>query len=129
MTRPGGMLAVWAYDLHRIGPGVNEVLDRYYNDIIGSYWPPERRLVEEGYRTIAFLFREPLTPTFEMRHDWTLTQLMDYMGTWSATKYYQKANGQDPREIVRADLTAAWGRPEGTRTVYWPIHLRIGYVE
>ena len=54
----GGILAAWCYQLHTVSPEVDAVIRRLYADILGSYWPPERRLVEQGYRTLPFPFEE-----------------------------------------------------------------------
>jgi SAM-dependent methyltransferase len=128
VARPDGVLAVWAYGLHRVGPGVDEVLKRYYSEIVGPFWPPERRHVEEEYRTIPFPFRGLPSPSFEMRHGWNLRNMLDYLGTWSATKRYEQANGHDPRSLIAVDLSTAWGGPEVVREVRWPLHLRMGSV-
>ena len=56
VLKPGGVLAVWTYGLLRINPAVDAVIQRLYTDIVGAYWPPERRHVEDGYRALAFPF-------------------------------------------------------------------------
>jgi hypothetical protein len=43
------------------GGRIDEVLDDYYDRVVGPYWPPERRWVETGYRTPAFS-RSPRCP-------------------------------------------------------------------
>ncbi|HEU5040829.1 MAG TPA: class I SAM-dependent methyltransferase, partial [Gemmatimonadales bacterium] len=41
---PGGLLAVWTYGRHWVDSGpVDEVLDHFYREVVGPYWPPERR--------------------------------------------------------------------------------------
>jgi SAM-dependent methyltransferase len=51
---PGGVVAVWTYEKFRVDPGVDAVIDQFYSGVVGPYWPPERRLVEQGYRTLPF---------------------------------------------------------------------------
>ena len=60
LLAPGGVVAVWTYGRHHVdgGAAVDEVLDDYYDRIVGPYWPPERRWVETGYRTLRFPFAE-----------------------------------------------------------------------
>ena len=74
VTRPDGVIAVWCYQLHSITPEIDAIVNHYYSDIVGADWPPERRLVEEGYRTLAFPFREVTPPRFHMVHRWDLSQ-------------------------------------------------------
>ena len=126
VAAPGGLLAVWVYDLLRVAPAVDAVLLRYHEEIVGRYWPPERKWVDERYQSIPFPFEELPTPCFEMRAAWTLADLTGYLDTWSAAKRYQRERGEDPLDSIRPDLQAAWGEPRTTREVRWPLILRVG---
>ena len=54
ITKPSGsIIAVWCYALAEIAPAVDAVTWRYYHDVVGKYWGPERRLVEQCYRGIS----------------------------------------------------------------------------
>jgi ubiquinone/menaquinone biosynthesis C-methylase UbiE len=128
VTRPDGVVAVWCYQLHSITAEIDAIVNHYYADIVGADWPPERRLVEEGYKTLAFPFDEITPPAFQMVHRWDLSQVLGYLGSWSATQRYQKRTGADPLELIRSELTAAWGDPGAPRDVTWPLHLRVGRV-
>jgi SAM-dependent methyltransferase len=124
---PGGALAVWSYNLARISPEVDAVVDRTAHEIVGPYWPPERRWVDEEYRTLPFPFAEVEVPPLWMEDRWSLDRLLQYIGTWSATNRYSQANGRDPRELIRRELEEAWGDPGLSRTLRWPIMMRAGY--
>lgn len=126
VTRPGGLLAVWAYALFRCAPEIDEVIWEFYDGILGKYWSPERRLVEQGYRTLSFPFQERQTPEFLMESSWTLEQVLGYLGTWSALKRYREVEGRDPLPASADRLLAAWGNPEEARPLRWPIRLRVG---
>ena len=105
---------------------VDAVVDRFYSDVIGPYWPPERRYVDEGYRTLPFPWREAVTPTFSLRTDWTLDQVLGYVATWSAVLRYRDAHpGRDPLPDLRRQLATHWP-VAGTLRLVWPIHLRLG---
>ena len=127
VLKPGGLLAAWAYAHCDVdGAAVDAVITRLYVDLTGPYWPPERDLVDAGYRTIPFPFVEIATPAFPMIARWTVDQLLAYLRSWSATQRYIKANQIDPVGLVEADLRAAWG--SGARDVRWQFHLRAGRV-
>lgn len=123
---PGGAVVAWCYNLLDVDPRVNAVIGRYYSQVVGVYWPPERRLLEAGYRTVPFPFREIEPPHFEMTAEWTLDHLLGYLATWSATERYRRARGEDPLEAIAGDLRSAWGDPEQSRPVRWPLNLRAG---
>jgi ubiquinone/menaquinone biosynthesis C-methylase UbiE len=127
VLEPEGVLAVWAYGINQVaGEAVNQLVQDYYTNIVGPYWPPERKLVEEGYRSISFPFTELTTPAFRMEAHWTLDQLIRYFSTWSATTRYIKANGMNPLESLAAGLAREWGDPNSPRLVDWPLALRVG---
>jgi SAM-dependent methyltransferase len=127
VLKPGGVLAVWAYGIDEIeGDEVNRLAQDYYFNIVGPFWPPERKLVEEGYRTIPFPFAEIAPPSIRMEMRWTLHQVLGYFGTWSATSRFIKANGVDPLESLSMALSRAWGDPATSRRVTWPLALRVG---
>lgn len=121
-----GVLAVWCYNLLEISPPLDEIINRFYADTVGEFWPPERRLLEEGYRTIHFPFEELSAPQFHTEESWTLPDLIGYLGTWSATKRFIDARGFDPLEPLAGELLPVWGDPESAKPVRWPLYLRAG---
>jgi ubiquinone/menaquinone biosynthesis C-methylase UbiE len=127
VLRPTGVLAAWAYGVDEVeGDQVNPLVQDYYSTTVGPYWPPERKLVEDGYRTIPFPFAEITTPMFRMETRWTLDQLLGYFSTWSATNRYLKATGRNPLESLSANLSRVWGDANSPRLVTWPVSLRAG---
>jgi hypothetical protein len=103
----------------------NEIMQHFYSEVVGPYWPPERRMVETGYSTISLPFEEIPAPEFMMRAEWTLTQLLGYCRTWSATTRYIAARDVDPVDELGARLLPEWGPPENPQTVAWPMAVRV----
>jgi SAM-dependent methyltransferase len=128
VVRPGGVLAAVSYGEVRVEGSPDRVVSRFYHDMIGPYWPPERRYVDEGYATIPFPFPEIDAPPFAMEAAWTLEHVVGYLGTWSAVKEYERINGANPLALIGEELAAAWGDPEQARRVSWPLALRVGRV-
>jgi len=120
----GGIVAAWSYEKFRVAPDVDAVVDRFYDGVIGEYWPPERRYVEEGYRTLPFPWREIPAPSFELECDWDLEEVMGYLATWSAVQRCRERTGADPLPALRVELERLW--LGGRRRLAWPIHLRLG---
>jgi hypothetical protein len=92
--------------------------------VVGQYWPPERRYVELGYRTLPFPWREEPVPRFALQNDWDLDQVMGYLATWSAVQRCRDRTGEDPLPAVREELEPLWSGSR--RRLTWPIHLRLG---
>ncbi|HEY6484201.1 MAG TPA: class I SAM-dependent methyltransferase [Steroidobacteraceae bacterium] len=122
-----GVLAVWSYgSLHVEGDGIDTLLQHFYHDIVGPYWPAERRLVEAGYRALPFPFAPLEPPAFQMREQWPLAHLLGYLRTWSATGRYVEVSGTDPVIALENRVAPVWGPPETARRVTWPLSLRVG---
>jgi len=126
VVRPGGVLALWAYQLGLITPEIDAAVLRFYQGPIDTYWPPERRHIEAGYCDFEFPFSELPVPKVAMQLDWTLTQLATYLRSWSAVVRFRKEKGFDPVEALERELAPLWG--EGARRVTWPLVGRIGRI-
>ena len=126
VLKPTGVLAIWSYNLLEIEPAIDTVVNEFYYVTVGPYWPPERAFVEDGYRDLPFPFAEIHPPAFSMTAAWSLNNLLGYLRTWSASQRFQREKGHDPVALIEAKLRDFWADPEGTRTVRWPLTLRVG---
>ena len=108
------------------GDAENELVQDFYASVVGPYWPPSRKMIEDGYRSIPFPFTEITPPAFRMEVRWTMEQLLGYFSTWSATNRFIKATGQNPLEPLSEKLKQVWGKQDSPRSVVWPLTLRIG---
>ena len=128
VLRPDGAIAVWTYALPTLDePRLDAALGRFA-DTVDAWWPPERRHVDAGYRTLPFPFDEIATPTFELEAVWSLAAFVGYLGTWSSVTRYRAATGCDPVTAHQPALAAAWGNV-AVRHVRWPISLRAGRLQ
>ena len=126
VLHPGGLLALWTYHLfHTPRPEFDAVIQHYYRDIVGAYWPPERVWVDHGYRGMEFPFVELDAPEFTIELEWTLEHVLGYLRSWSATQAYSKATGKDPIQSIEHKLQRHW--PDTVNlTIIWPMALRVG---
>jgi SAM-dependent methyltransferase len=129
VLKPGGLFAAWTYTLMRGEPELNTLVEDFYTNIVGPWWPSERRWVDLGYRDMPFPCTDIPTPEFEIRRQWTLADLLAYLRTWSATQRCIKETGADPCTALGERLKDVWPRPESEKTIIWPIAMRCGRVE
>jgi ubiquinone/menaquinone biosynthesis C-methylase UbiE len=126
VLKPNGILAAWVYATNHVeGERIDAIVQGFYSNVVGPYWPPERAMTENGYSTIAFPFPEINAPEFRMEAHWTLSQLLGYFSSWSATNRFIKAKGCNPIEPLRAALANHWGDLDAPRLVTWPLTVRI----
>ena len=129
VLKPDGLLAAWTYGLLRGDPELNAMVRDFHANIVGRYWPPERRWVDLGYHGMPFPFDDIATPGFEIRLEWTLADLLAYLRTWSATQRCIRDTGSDPCLVLGKRLRKIWPDPAATRTIIWPIAMRCGRIE
>jgi hypothetical protein len=127
VAKQGSAIAIWCYSLCHIDPAVDEVLLHYYHNVVGRYWDPERKFVDDEYRNVPFPFAEVKSPELDIEVVWKIDHLFGYLRSWSATQKALQALGRDPIEDVRAALEKAWG--DRALRVVWPIAIRAGKIE
>lgn len=123
VLKPSGIIAVMGYGLFRTNPETEAVIDHLYRDILGPYWDPERKYLEDNYEGIPFPFEEIKTPEFSFSENWTYEHLIGYLNTWSATKHYEAATGNNAVDLVKEDLKSTFGKEN---KVIFPTLFRLG---
>ncbi len=127
VAKPGGVLAAWTYGVLAVeGEEVNGAVQHFYHDVVGPYWPPERRHVEDGYRALPFPFAAVAAPAFEMTASWSLRELLGYFRSWSATARFVAVQGYDPVTTLERELSPMWG--DRRHTIRWPLAMKVGVV-
>ena len=120
------LFAAWTYTLLQGEPDLNAIVHDFYANTVGPWWPPERRWVDRAYRDMPFAFDDIATPDFEIRCEWTMSDLLAYLHTWSATQRCIKETGGDPCATLGKQLRDIWPDPATTKIIIWPIALRCG---
>jgi SAM-dependent methyltransferase len=128
VAKHGAVLVAWGYGLAQIDPPIDDIIAWFYSHVVGPYWPPERRYIEQNYQTLPFPFSEIAMPGFMMHANWNLNALCDYLGTWSATRRYQQQRGDDPIPALREELAQYWGERMRVRSVDWSLFVRAGRI-
>lgn len=125
---PDGVIAAWCYGSCHAGSDVEPLLRDFENGTVGAYWHPGRRWVDEGYQTIPFPFEEIAAAAFELRVRWSLSQLGEYISSWSAVAKFRRDRGEDPVAPLLEQIAKHWGPTDRTRDVTWPLSIRVGRV-
>ena len=125
VLKPGGVLVAWGYQDMIAPSGVDAAIDPF-RETIEPYWPPERDLIDAAYAGFDWPFEPIAVPRMAMAAEWTLSRMLVYFSSYSATRRYIEANGRDPLDAHAAEIAAAWGDPAATRTLRWPmfVHAR-----
>jgi SAM-dependent methyltransferase len=122
---PQGLIIAIGYGLIEVNPEIDKVVYRLYHDILGDYWPPERKYVENRYEDVPWPFKPLNTPAFDIKGLWDIKQFMGYLSTWSALKLFENKHQFNPLSEVADDLKAAWAGEE-YRKVRFPLFVKGG---
>ena len=128
VARPGGLLALVTYAVMEVDPQIEKLVEQFYWHTLEGHWPPERRVVEEGYRSLPFPFEPVQSPALALEHRWNADELLGYVRTWSAVQSLKKAGRAADLERFGEELRRAWGDPATARLIRWPLSLRLGRV-
>lgn len=120
-----GVIALISYGVLKLEPTLDERFQKFYREEIAAYWPPQRKLVDEGYATIAFPFEELETPLLAIQLEWTLSDFLGYLSTWSAVRSAKEAGREDVLLRFANEVAELWDG-DGRRSVSWPINMRVG---
>jgi SAM-dependent methyltransferase len=126
VLQPGGLLAAWCYSLCRIEGPIDELVEFFYRVTVGAFWPPERRLVDEGYRSVALPIDELDVPPLDLVAEMTFPQFLGYVETWSAVQRCIAVRGRDTLDSFARSVAERWGAPSISRRVTFPLHVRAG---
>jgi hypothetical protein len=124
VAKPGCVMSLWGYGLLSVNPDFDWQLKDFYKNVVGPYWDPERRLIDESYTTIPFPFQEISCPLFSFTKQWSIAHLEGYLNTWSATQKYIAAMNSNPVTKFIADNANAFG--EGFQEIKFPLFIRLG---
>ncbi|ESK40075.1 hypothetical protein P256_00514 [Acinetobacter nectaris CIP 110549] len=128
ISKENTILALITYGVLHVEGTVDKLIQEFYYTTIGSYWPKERKHVENGYANLPFPFHELPFPKLNMEEFWNLEDLINYFNTWSAVKEAEKISGVNPTDQLRTNLQMLWGNPYSKKKIIWPLSIRVGSV-
>lgn len=125
VLRPRGILLVVGYGWSTVSPEFDAAFGRCVVKPIKAFWPPQNALLWNRYRDLPFPFERLELPEMRIEATWSLAQMLDYVGTWTATRRYVAE--VEPGFLARAavELAAPWGAEE-RRVVAMPLLAMCG---
>jgi SAM-dependent methyltransferase len=127
VAKDGGIIAYWGYALFRVNPEVDRIVDDFYVNVVGPYWDPERKLIDQHYSTIEFPFEKISAPEFDFSFEWTVEELRGYIATWSAVQKFIDDKGFDPVAGLMDRLRPVL--PKGKVRVGFPLFVMVGRIK
>lgn len=125
VLRPSGVIAAWSYGMVAVDAAVDRIVDWFYRERVGRYWPAERQHIETGYADLPFPYDEVSVGDWRIDAMLSRVQLAGYIGTWSALRHARDAELHDPLIEFIARLHEVWPGDE-RRAASWPMIARVG---
>lgn len=119
VLRPGGVLVAWGYQDIDVPTEIAAAVAAFQVEI-AAFWPDERRWVDAAYAGFQWPFDAVPAPMLEITAEWSLSRMLRYFSSYSATKRYHEHSGVDPVALHRAAIAEAWGDTP-TRRLRWPL--------
>ncbi|HMT29544.1 MAG TPA: class I SAM-dependent methyltransferase [Bacteroidia bacterium] len=125
ILKPGGLLALFGYVLPTINEEVDSVIHEFYEGVLGKYWDPERKIVDDRYRSIPFPYQKITNNGFEKSYEWSKEQLIGFLSSWSAVQHYKKSTGEDAMEKLLKPMGEVWTDGDVKRITF-PVFVIAG---
>jgi ubiquinone/menaquinone biosynthesis C-methylase UbiE len=132
LLKPDGILAAVTYDLNYFDvPEAQKELLYLYNHILGKYWSPKRKMVDDNYASIDFPYSQTLQRfMIPLRKTMSLSNYINYLNTWSSIQNYRKENPDQQVNILeefKRRLMAKLGIKDEQEQIefVWEMHLII----
>ncbi|MFT3893994.1 MAG: class I SAM-dependent methyltransferase [Anaerolineales bacterium] len=124
VLKPMGVLTIWSYGFFSVNAEIDTFIDAELYKPIDPFWAEGNRQMFRGYSDVSFPFDAIQDlPTFSMKMDWDLGQLLAFLQTWSAVKRYTVERGINPVDEVEPRLRSLWGDAETIKAVKMPLIL------
>jgi SAM-dependent methyltransferase len=124
VCRPGSVLAVWTYHPGRVEPPFHDVFRRAW-DRMRPWFRGGNHLVDNGYRTLLLPGTPEPIPAFEVRSDWTLDQVLDFVRSLHAYRVLREETGEDPLPALAGELAPLFGDGRRVLPFRMPLFLRV----
>ena len=129
VSKPGGIIAIWGYNLITThNDKIDAVIYQFYHEIIGPYWDAERKFVEENYNTIPFPFSLISSRNFSIDNEWSKSDLIGYLNSWSAVQHFIAAKNFNPVDKFTGELAGYWP-DDAMQPISFPVFVKLGQVK
>lgn len=124
VVRNGGVLAAWTYHVAHVAAPFDAILWPFYRDVVGPYFAPGARWVDDRYEGIELPGRRLETPPFVAAVRWTASEILMFMRTWSGVQAFIEATGKDPVAAIAPEVKRLCGSGDSVHELQWPLYLR-----
>jgi hypothetical protein len=88
VARADAFFCAWGYVWPQCPPAIEQGLVVPLLELLNPFWAANNRIIIDGYRPddVGFPFVPIRAPSFAIQVNWTLSEFVNYLATWSAFK-------------------------------------------
>jgi hypothetical protein len=126
VAKKNAVIAVWGYNLFSTNDvAINALIKKIYTEIVGPFWDAERKYIDDNFKTVPFNFSPLPSKAFFIKTEWSKTDVVGYLNSWSAVQHFITAKKYDPVDDIINDLDLHW---KDVKPVSFPVFLKLGKV-
>lgn len=127
VLKPKGIFAAWAYGHTVVSAKIDAVLHQFYSNVLAEHATVAlKQTIKEKYSAISMPFEKLNAPAFTCQAQWSLSDYLKYVATWSSVQRILKSTSIDPIQILEKELALVWGDSTQSRLIQWPLLLVVG---
>jgi len=119
------ILAYWGYGLLNVNGEIDPIVRNFHDVIIGPYWDPERKILDNRYKDINIPLINKKEKNFSYKTSFTLKEFAGYLNSWSSVQKYIRQHDKNPVGKLIEVLRSKW---EPNQEIEFPIFLTLGCV-
>ncbi|KDP31464.1 hypothetical protein JCGZ_15344 [Jatropha curcas] len=134
LRKPGGVIAVWTYNLIQVNPEFDAIMWGFYERSI-PFQNPKTKYAFDCYKTLPFPFEnvgvgcEGQPMILDMPKEMSFEGLLGLVGSWSAVGTAKEQGVELLSENVIKEFETAWGGSDLVRTVIFKTYMLAGKVK
>lgn len=125
VLRPGGILAVWSYQLFEVNSHLDSIIHKLYNETLDGHWSQRRLMLDNNFADVEFPYPKIEAQAFKMEQTWSFDHVKGYLNTWAGVQNYIQKEQASPLEGIEEQLRFAWCDTNHLKKVAWPLHLIV----
>lgn len=129
VANKGCIIALFGFREVDICKQLNELINHYIQDIVGSYWPGGKELNDRKYQCLRFPFKEINCPSFSISLMWSPEQVFRLLDSYSGGRIYFEKNKYNASSLIQEKFIKIWGNKYKKKEVKIPIYMRVGIIE
>lgn len=127
----GALFCSWGYSWFEFDENIKSDLINPFHKLIETFWAKNNQILWDGYQAedVNFPFTPIEAPSFAINVNWSISELIDYLKTWSAYKLaMDNAHINKDLNALLESIIKSYS-PDDRLNLSMPIFITAGYIK